>query len=154
MIATDLRPGDVLRYRPLGEFEPHWCREGLALVDDNGHAFDTYWGTYGDHHRLTEAELASADLVFNVNDYDELDQYSRGSRLTWETYHPDDRARITQQHGHQERLFIRLGAEPSLETQIENARAEVEQAETDLASSERRLQWRREDLAKLEAQRV
>jgi hypothetical protein len=151
---SKLTVGDVLRYLP----ERHHCREGTAFVTERGDAVDTYWSTtysYGgaDDHRLTAEELATAEVQFNVNDYDALDPYAGTSRPTWETYHPDDRGRISSQHGLQEELFVRRGAAPDLETQIANARAAVETAESNLWSAECRLAQCREDLARLEAQR-
>jgi hypothetical protein len=144
--ASEFRPGDVLSYLA----ERYHCREGTALVRDDGRAVDTFWGSLDSQaHVLTADELSTAERVFNVNNYDALDRYSRGSRLTWETYHPDDRGRITSQHGLQEALFIRKGATPDLATQIANARAAVERAEVEVRSAESSLKWRREDLAKL-----
>ena len=55
-------PGDVLRYLP------RWthCREGVAIVQDNGVAVDTYWSS--DRAVLTDEELATAERQFNVGD--------------------------------------------------------------------------------------
>lgn len=87
--TTTFKPGDVLRYAP---YRDH-CRQTSAFVTEDGTPLDTYWGTYGDgqYGHLREEELASAKVVFNVNDYEALDQYSSGSRLRWLTFHPDDR---------------------------------------------------------------
>jgi len=142
---TEFKPGDVLSYVPKGAFEPWHCREGKALVDERGRAWDTFWQFDG-QHLLSAEELADAEVVFNVNDYEALDVYAGGSRLLWETYHPDDRGRVTSQHGLREALFLRRGAKPHLATQIENAQALVEKAESELQSAENRLKWRREDL--------
>lgn len=134
--ATRFRPGDVLAY--VGA--EHHCREGTAYVQD-----------YGQSHRLSESELATATLSFNVNDYDLLDRYASSSRETWETYRPEDRAQITSQHGLQASLFIRRGAEPHLGTQIENAERRVEKAEAEANSAASALERRRDELAALEA---
>lgn len=75
---TRFKPGDVLRYVA----ETTHCRESTAFVTKDGRAVDTYWRTYGDGdpHRLTDDELATAEVRFNVSDYDALDPYSRASR--------------------------------------------------------------------------
>lgn len=51
-ISDKLKAGNVLRYTP----EQHHCREGTALVDEDGRAFDTYWRGYSDRHMLTRAD--------------------------------------------------------------------------------------------------
>lgn len=142
-------PGDVLSYVP----ETSHCREGTAFVTDPDRAVDTYWQPRGDgeSHVLTEQELATARVRFNVYDFDALDRYSPSSRETWEKYHPDDRGRISSQHGLQEALFIRRGAKPDLATQIESARAAVESAERELSAAKRNLHRRQEKLAGLMA---
>lgn len=147
--AVALRPGDVLRYLPADKFMRWHCREGIALVTETGDAFDTFWGTGGDRHRLTADELATAEVEFNVGDYDALPYRSRDK---WLTYHEDDRGRIPSQHGLQEVLYLRKGAQPNLATQIANAREAVAEAESRLRSAEWTLEWRREDLAKLQEQ--
>jgi hypothetical protein len=147
MSAPELRPGTVVEYqseRPNG-----WCREGMAIADDRGRLVDTYWESAGDSHFLTDAEIATAKTLFNLNDCIEL---PRGSERTWESYALEDRHVVTSQHGLRRRLFVRTGAEPHLPTQIENARAAVEKAERDLESAQRQLGWKRDDLAKLEEQ--
>lgn len=149
--AMQFRPGDVLAYVSI---ESH-CREGTAYVQDSGAAIDTYWRPSGggDSHRLTESELATASVSFNVNDYDLLERYVSSSRKTWETYRPEDRAQITSQHGLQASLFVRRGAEPHLDTQIENAEAAVLAAEREANSAAYVLERRRDELATLKADR-
>lgn len=148
--ATTFEPGDVLRYVST---QSH-CREGTAYVQGSGAAIDTYWRPSGDgdSHRLSDSELATATLSFNVNDYDLLDRYSRASREMWETYAPEDRARITSQHGLQESLFTRIGAKPHLGTQIENAERRVSKAEEDARSAASELERRRSELVALREQ--
>jgi hypothetical protein len=143
------RSGDVLRYTPR---RAH-CKQGTAFVRDCGTPLDTYWSAFGDfeYGHLSDEELATAEVVFNVNDYDMLDKYSRGSRLTWETYSPDDRGRIGSQHQCQSVYFVRKGAQPDLMTQIQNARAALAAAESDLRGAQYAVDSRRRDLAKLEA---
>lgn len=140
-------PGDVLSYVPRW----HHCREGTAFVGEDGVARDTFWRhTDTSAERLNEAELATAEVRFNVNDYEALDLYAHSSRPTWLTYDPDDRGRIPSQHGLQEALFVRKGSRPDLSTQIENARRAVEEAESEVRVAQGRLERRREDLAALE----
>lgn len=141
-------PGDVLAYTP----ERRHAREGTAFVTESGHAVDTYWEPTGDaqSHVLTTAELATAEVKFNVNDYEPLDRYAGGSRSVWMTYHHNDRARISSQHGLQEQLYVRRGAKPDIGTQIANAEAEVKVAESAVRSAEYTLACRRRDLAELQ----
>lgn len=143
-------PGDVLRYSP----STGHAREGMAFVGESGLARDTFWRTRGDSdsHALTAEELASATLLFNVRDFDALDRHSQASRETWETYHPDDRRKITSQHGLQEELFIRCGAQPHLDTQIENAEARVDKAGREAKAADDALERRRNELTALQAQ--
>lgn len=149
-----LRVGDVYDYTPMdanGKTEHH-CREGQATVERFSSGLfllDTFWGRGGDRHQLTMAELATAEFSFNEHDYDELDGRGEAQMETWKTYSPDDRGRITSQHGLQSRWLIRKGAKPDLATQIGNARAEVEAAEGNVRSAEFRLKMRRDDLAAL-----
>lgn len=145
---TTFNPGDVLRYTPLVH---HW-REGMARVREDGRILDTYWRPGGDSesHALTEQELASATVVFNVAEFDALDRYSASSREQWEAYHPDDRALISSQHGLQEALFVRKGAHTHLGTQIENARTAVAKAEAELGTAIHTFVSRREHLSALE----
>lgn len=149
------KPGDVLSYIPAH----HHCREGTAFVTEAGRAVDTFWqsdyvGGTGYAHYLRDNELATATLRFNVNDYRALDIYSKSSHVEWMTYNPDDRGRISSQHGLQDALFLRLGAQPDLGTQIENAREALATAESEMRTAEWRVERRRQDLAELEASRV
>jgi len=142
--ATVFHEGDVLRYRPDRDVEPMHCREGLAIVAD-GRAFDTYWGFGGGRrHVLTAPELANARLCFNLRDFREV------SEEEWLTHAPDDRGLVTAQHGWQSSYYVRVGAEPDLVTQIENARQAVVEAESAVRSAESTLEWRRKQLAELE----
>lgn len=151
-----IRAGDVLRYHAS---ERH-AREGWAFVRWGGPgairpllAFDTFWGYDGAYsgHLLTEDEVASAEVVFNVEDYRRVTYEPEGRE--WEDYHPDDRAEIPNQHGLGRDLFIRPDALPDLGTQIENARKKVEEREYELRSATDRLAWAREDLTRVEALR-
>lgn len=144
-----LRPGDVLTYTSdraaRGERDAYWCLEGMAVVDDQGQAFDTFWNSGSEAHRLTETERMTAKHVFNLGDFDELDRW-RPDVEKWKSYAPEDRGRVTSQHGLQQRLFIRKGAKPAREVMIENARAKVQEAQAAVHSAEHTLAWAQQDL--------
>jgi hypothetical protein len=144
MTTTTFTPGTVVRYK--SERPNNWCREGMALADERGRLVDTYWESTGEEHHLSEVEIATVEVLFNVCDFMEL---PRHSEYTWPDYHPDDRQVITSQHGLRRRLLVRHGARPDLPTRIENAREAVREAEEAVASAESSLRWRREDLARL-----
>lgn len=127
-----------------------WCREGIAEVTKYG-VRDTYWGDH-DATPLNEGEKASAVLIFDADDYDELDRYGSSSRHRWEQYHPDDRKKTTEQHGCYTRWFVRKGAKPDLGTRIENARARLAEAEAALRSAKYGVESRTRDLEDLEKQ--
>ena len=144
---TEFKPGDVVRY----EAPSGWCREGTAITREDGILVDTYW--LNDNHVLTDEEIVTAELVFNLADYDELDRYQRNSAEIWKTYSPTDRETVTSQHGLQVRWFVRKGARPDLQTQIENARQALTDAESKLQSAEARVRGARRDLEQLESKR-
>jgi hypothetical protein len=143
--------GDVVRYETLDR--PNgWCREGIAIATKVGSRLkllDTYWSGGSETHALTDAEVATAELIFNIGDYDELDRYSSGTPRMWEKYAPADREIITEQHGHSMRWFIRKGASEDWPTQIDNARRRVAERESDLAVTQRSLEWERQELARI-----
>lgn len=144
-----MTPGTVVLYTPdPSRFEPRWCREGIAIADGKGVLFDTYWDGH-DEHCLNKIEVESAEVLFHLDDFDELDRYSQSSKSTWATYHSDDRKRITSQHGLQSRWFVRKGATPDLSTQIENAQEAVDSAKGKVRSDERSLQWAEQELQRL-----
>ena len=127
-----------------------WCREGVA-TKENGALFDTFWQGTSDRHRLSAAEAASAVLVFDTDEYDELPLSPRVSDQ-WAQYAPADREVIPSQHGLQFRYFVRKGSSPDLATRIENAKRDVEDAESKLRAAESGLRWACEHLASLEAE--
>ncbi|OHU47406.1 hypothetical protein BKG82_27765 [Mycobacteroides chelonae] len=133
----------------------HHCREGLAVAKDCDSSVvlvDTFWqGGSQDDHMLTEGEVSTAELIFNLEDYDELERYVPSSKELWNKYAPIDRQVVTSQHGSQERLFIRKGATPDWDTQIETARQVVAERERQLESATRGLEWARHDLAEVSA---
>jgi hypothetical protein len=145
---SDFKPGDVLDYHTLTR-PNRWCREGVAIVEPGRHggapiAVDTYWSSGFDNHILTEDELATAQLRFNINDYDELDRYARGTRSEWETYHPLERQEVCSQHGLETRYFIRKGAKPDLSTRIANLDRRIEEQEQKVRTAKADLEWMRQ----------
>jgi hypothetical protein len=150
--ATTFKPGDVVRY----DVAERHCREGMAIAKERAGGgvvlVDTFWQSSGEHV-LTDDELTTAEMVFNLADYDELDRYWHESAAKWKTYAPADRETITSQHGLQVRWFVRKGALPDLQTQIENACEAFLDAQTKLRSAEFRAEVAWRDLAELEARR-
>jgi hypothetical protein len=152
--SEEVTVGTVVEYDPdPSRHAPRWCREGTAIavrsLDRPLIFLDTYWGGGGDQHVLQGNELATIRPLFHLDDYDEL-AWSHGVRDKWLTYAPEDRQRITSQHGLQSRYFIKKGARPSLVTQIENARKRLEEAEQDARSAANAVTWRQQELADLE----
>lgn len=145
-MTLTLREGDVYRYEP----ETSWCREGMATVevrrDGSTQLVDTYWRSTSDAHVLRDAELATAELLFNTADYRELDRYEQ-----FEDFRPEDRQVITSQHGLRVRRFVKQGTEKDLRTMITNAEEAVEEAQRELNSATFRLQMRRDELERLRA---
>lgn len=119
---------DVLRY----DRTQHHCREGMAVVEMSAGklaAFDTFW--MSDRHRLTDGELATATVEWNLSEgWQEVDRY-----FPWSDYAPEDRREITGQHGLQRTRYVRIGAKPSLDTQISNAREALDDAKRELDSA-------------------
>lgn len=160
-MSIQIHEGDVLRYD--SERPDRHCREGVAVVVKYGDrlaAKDTYWNAGGRvdsmcDHILTDTELETAEFRFNLfNDVNEVLQFSDHATTTeWEKYAPEDRFMLTSQHGHCRSYYVKIGAVPSLDTQIENARRAVESAEQKLRSAQSWLEGRRIELVELEAQR-
>ncbi|WP_032384670.1 hypothetical protein [Rhodococcoides fascians] len=144
MSLMEFRAGDVVRYTP--ERSDKWCREGYAVAVERRQQIellDTYWRLSGsESHTLNEVEVESAELLFNLNDYDEL---HRRSEQQWEKYAPADRQRYTEQHGCVVRLFVRKGAVEDHATKVENARRDVDVRLEELATAQRRLTWAQEE---------
>lgn len=151
----NFREGDVVSYTPAPQFpgqrDTHWCREGLALVGATGLLVDTYWASMSDAHVLTDAEIATAVLRFNVGDFDELDRYRAGGRDQWMRYAPKDRELITSQHRLQARYFVRKGASEDLATQIANAEQELGDAQSKLQSAQWNVERAQRELDELRA---
>lgn len=147
---TEFKAGDVVRYDAA---ERH-CREGMAVAEtrlDGVVLFDTFWRSAGDRHLLTYDELATAEVVFNLDDYDELTE--RQSVDRWEMYKLADRETITSQHGLVVRWFVRTGAAPDLQMQIENACVAFLDAQSKLQWAEVRVTNAWLALEQLEAKR-
>jgi hypothetical protein len=98
-----------------------------------------------DVHVVTEHEMPSVEVLFHLEDYDEQDRY-RLDVDKWRSYADADRARITMQHGLQQRLFVRKGAVPAREVMIANARAVVDLATCEVEAATRSLDRAQEDL--------
>lgn len=131
-----LHHNDVISY--VAEGTKH-CREEMALVSlvysGKVVAKDTYWHLLcSESHRLTEDELATATVIFNRDDYIMLDRVDRNRRAIWETYRPQDREKMTAQHGLVADYFLKKGAVPDLEVQIENQRRRINTTQSTLAS--------------------
>lgn len=115
--------------------------------------FDTFWGGGSETHRLTDAELATAVLVFDTDDYDMLPRYPRDSaHRTWLQYRPEDRKTVTSQHGLQNDYYVRKGSKPDLLTKIENARAHLESRESKLRQATWGVESAQRDLDELLAE--
>lgn len=143
-----LFPGDVLNYRPdPSRYEPSHCREGMAIVNEHGHAIDTFWQSAGDHV-LTALELATVELRFRLGEFHTVKYESE-----WLKYSEQDRQTVTSQHGLQRILYVRNGAAEDIDTQIKNAYGELRKAEDDLKSAGRNIEWAARKIAGLEAQR-
>lgn len=147
-MSTETQPqfkvGQFYRYSP----KTNWCHEGLAEVTKHG-ILDTYWGGSSETSPLNEAERASAVLLFDSADYDELDRYNSGSKYRWEQHNPNERQKITEQHGCRTRWFIKKGAVPCIDTKIQNALDRLEEAEVELRSAKYRVESRTEEIARL-----
>lgn len=145
-VASAFKPGDVLRYQP----DERHCREGMAIINDSGRALDTFWWYSGDEHLLTSNELATAELEFNLNDYNQADGSTRHiQKGKWEKYAPSDRGLITSQHGLQPHYYVRKGAVEDWATQINNARQKVDDAVAMAKSAQRQVGYAREDLERV-----
>lgn len=144
--------GTVIKYSPAERFDRFWCREGMAIAEEraDGSVFfaDTYWGSGMDRHILSDAEVATAEVLFRLDDYRLVDRNE-----TWDDFAPDDRQVITSQHRLQQKLYVRIGSTPDLDTKLENARAKVRAAEEGVEAAKHQLKWAQHDLGEI-AERV
>lgn len=134
--------GDVVRYTP----KDRWCRHGIAIVQEGGHGRDVYWGS-GDGSYVGPSDLVGGELMFRMGEFREA-----ANEVEWRKYAPEDRQYFPM-GGYQQRLFVRTSAAPDLDTQIENAREALKEAEDKVTSAVRSVRWATEDLVKLEMQR-
>lgn len=152
MDLKDRKEGDVLRYDAFINQYGNHAREGIAIVrDEDGELvardsfWDAFWASGG--KALTLEELETAEFKFNHADYRIVDHQTE-----WEKYHPNDRQALSEQHQHRHVYLIREGAQPSLHTQIENARHKVDEARDNVRSAEMSLEFRLGILDELLAQ--
>lgn len=138
----------VYTYESLDRPSRH-CREEVAVELENGRLADTFWMLSSETHMLTEPERATAVFQFDTDDYDELDQYSRNSKPKWMEYREGDRKTISSQHGLRMRWFVRKGAQPDIDTKIENARDDLAAAESKLRSATSGVEWAQKELDRL-----
>jgi hypothetical protein len=139
--------GDVYTYTPT---QRH-CREGLAIEDERGRLHDWFWGSSRDPMLDKVVPRDAADLTFvaNLNDYELTPRDGCESNRE---YARKDRLVITSQHGLQRTYYVRKGAKPDLATKVENARAELRDAEEKARQAQRNVEWAQKDLANLEAE--
>lgn len=151
---SEIRPGDVVRYSTLSR-PNRWCREGMATTErgeDRTVLVDTYWDGGSERHVLTPAEVSTAEVLFNLDDYEELPRYQpASSRGRWAMYAPADRQVITSQHGLTVRYFVRKGAQPDPSTQVDNARVALDEAKAALSSAQSAVAYRQAELERLTA---
>lgn len=137
--------GEFYRYTP----KTTCCCEGIAEMTERG-LMDAFWGSSGSESSpLSVEEKATAVLIFDSSEYDELDCHGEHR---WEKFNPSDRQKTTEQHGLRKRWFVRKGAVPDLDTQIANAQARVKEAEEAVRSANGMLEWRQRELQKLQEQ--
>lgn len=150
-ITATFKENDVVKYAV-----PRHCREGFAVAHlRNGKLIlrDTYWLRDDDlSYVLTADEVANAELLFNIDDYDELDRHDRSTPMTLATYAEADRAQIPMQHGLTIRYFVRKGATPDLATQVANARALVSQRRDEVRTAQLTLARAESELARLDSE--
>ncbi|WP_159599975.1 hypothetical protein [Agromyces humi] len=156
-IPVEFGDGDVLDYEP----DRFHCREGIAVIENlpsregvegrmtrENFVVDTFWGS-GDDHILSEDELATATVRFNIHDFRKIEPDER-----FADFSKDDRATLTRQHGNIVSRYIRIGAVPDLATMLENALREVVEREADMEHAASRLESaRRQAIDLLKQQR-
>lgn len=146
---SEFREGDVVRYQPDardGSGDRWWCREGMAVAVLNGidlRLVDTYWRSGGDtdSHRLTPTEVRTAEVVFNVNDFEVVQHKWR-----WAEYAAADRAFIQSQHNLQHVWMVRRGAEPDPGTRVSNAQEAFMKAVDEATSASRSVEYAKREL--------
>lgn len=131
-------PGSIYEYTP-DNGERH-CREGVAYADSDGSLIDTFWGVPNSdpfiRHYLTDTEIATAQLVFNVNDLREARPHET---LNW--YPKGTVFAVTSQHGLRRQTYVVPGTQPDAEVIIDEAHAAYLAAKDEAAAAQRRVEW-------------
>lgn len=139
----------VFRYTIEGS---HHAREGWAVEIAPGDFRDTYWSS--DRYRLNVREVETLDFQFDTDDFEPITgNYGSGIPPHWTEYAPEDRARIPSQKGLRTTWYLRRGASPDLDTQIEAQRVILEREDANLRSVQARRDEAQERLAGLLARR-
>lgn len=101
--STTLRAGDIISYA----YESPFRRDGFAEVHSDWHTGDLYAKDTFDTNdtRLTDAELATGRVLFNLEDFEER------RWLNPEDYDPADVFVLDTRKGMVQRKFLRNGAE-------------------------------------------
>lgn len=135
--ATHLLAGDVLEYNehPLDRR----VRPKMAVVTADGVS------------PISDAELNGAVLLFNRNDYVLVAGPSRSKAepSLWLSFKPGDRQRLTIANGNAVAYYVKKGAQPDLDTQIENQQQVIGQARLKAAEARARLKTEERLLEKL-----
>ena len=102
-LATRFRQRDIIAYKPESPFR----RDGYAQVHTEWHTDEVYAKDTFDLNdtRLTDAELATGAVLFNLADFEER------RFLNAEDYHPSDVFVLETRKGLVQRKFLRHGAE-------------------------------------------
>ncbi|WP_248581574.1 hypothetical protein [Nocardioides sp. InS609-2] len=147
LTVDDLQEDDVLRWIP----ESRHTYEGAAVVhgreDGSLYAVDTFWGSGNGNHVLTPAEIATATVEWNINDFRPADARVE----TWSDFAPEDRRHLPSQHGLQATYWIRPGAQPDHGTMVAKAEDRFRDAQSKLTSAQAAVDWARKDLDRLRA---
>lgn len=122
-----LKTGDLLRYS-----DSSWCKHGLALVDDSGRAWDTYWGQTSGEHPLEPSDLANATILGNLDDFTKYVSYP----FDYWDYAEDDRLFIPLGSSG-ERRFVRRAAIPVRELVEQRMQGLIESAERSVVNAKR-----------------
>lgn len=134
---NQLLAGDVLEYNthPLDKRE----RPKMAVVTADGTS------------PISEAELKGARLLFNRNGYTLVAGPSRSKSVPafWLSCKPVDRQILTIANGNAVAYYVKKGAQPDLDTQIENQQQVISQARLKAAAAGAQLKTEERLLEKL-----
>lgn len=137
---SKFKAGDVIQYTP----RDRHAREGQAVIQPNGVAFDTFW-TY-QPTSLWVDEIENAELLFNLGDVEPVDDISKYAR--------EDRFYITHQHKLQVENYVRKGAVPQREVVRQNLIDAIEEAERKMEAAKSHVEWAKRDLEEFDAGRA